>query len=130
MSGAAERVLGRAEAILRVVESSIEEIRKSREENERLTARLEMVLPDVESLREIVPEIEDTLARSRPSEFLTVPDLAKLMKVNQRTVRQLYYDRVIPGYQEVEKGWLRFDWSEVRTALKEHSYHETARAVG
>jgi excisionase family DNA binding protein len=115
---APDRVLGRAEAILEVVQSSMSEVQRSRERSDSLTSRLEQTLPDVEALRSIVPEIEDIIRDAKGVEWMTSTEIATHLKAHPDTVRRWYRKGIIPGYRVGEGDDIRFDRTEVDRAIR------------
>lgn len=118
MANAPDRVLGKAEAVLTIVEQKIAEIQSLTEHLAQYESRLRVAMPDIESLRTIVPDIQDTVASLRTTQWMTTTELARHLKMHHTTVRRMYHAGLIPGYRFGERDDIRYDTREVDRAMK------------
>lgn len=113
-----DRVLGKAEAVLTVVEDRIASIQRLADQLEGYEQRLRVAMPDIESLRTIVPDIQDTVASLRTTQWMTSSQVARYIHVHPDTVRRWYRNGILPGYRVGEGDDIRFDRREVDRAMK------------
>ncbi len=116
-------LIGRAEAILKIAEETLEDTRKANENTGMLSSRLERATCDIDQLREIVIDMRETLKKYQPTDWLTTKQLAQEFKVTQRTIWNWYKAGVIPGHQIEEKGHIFFDRLEVAKVIRERDIH-------
>ena len=120
---ASDRVLGRAEAVLEVVTDRTAQLDRLTSAVVALERRLAAIVGDVEALRTIVPDIEDVVGTLRPTRWMTTVEMARHLRTDPRTVRQMYHDAIIPGYRFGDGGHLRFDSREVDRSLRDYKDH-------
>jgi excisionase family DNA binding protein len=120
---AADRVLGRAEAVLEVVTDRTSNLDRLTSAVTALERRLSAIVGDVEALRTIVPDIEDVVGSLRSTRWMTTVELARHLRIHPNKVRVMYHDGIIPGYRFGDCGHLRFDSAEVGRALRDYDDH-------
>ena len=124
MAAAADRVLGKAEAVLQIVEERLQSVDQLINTLQQYERRLSMATPDIEALRTIVPDIQDTIATLRTTQWMTSTELARHLRCNPETVRRWYRDGMIPGHRFGDLDNIRFDVREVDRAIRRREIGE------
>lgn len=110
--------IGRMKALLDMHENSVSELKEVELGLSDVSNRLKHNAVEIDSLRDIVGEVQDIVKKHTRPEWLTTTELADELGMNPNTIRRLHKAGKIPGYKLTEHSHLRFDRQEVSKRIK------------
>lgn len=115
---AVDRALGRMEAVLKLTEERLEQMRGVEGSVYDLSRSIRDIARDMDDLRGIVGDITKLVTVHLPSNWLTTTELAAELKKAPCTVYRWYLSGKIRGHQSAPKDHIMFDRQEVAEDIR------------